>query len=46
MAVQRTMSHHSSTEKQHAIHLEGEAVVDEYLSLFPLLANKSLEERQ
>ncbi|KAH7177168.1 major facilitator superfamily domain-containing protein [Fusarium sp. MPI-SDFR-AT-0072] len=37
MAVQRTISHDSSAEKQYATHIEGEAVVDEYLPLFPLL---------
>ncbi|KAF5678610.1 major facilitator superfamily transporter [Fusarium heterosporum] len=46
MAVQRTASHASSVEKQSATHIEGEAAVDEYLSLFPLLADKSLEERK
>ncbi|KAI3589032.1 major facilitator superfamily domain-containing protein [Fusarium oxysporum f. sp. albedinis] len=46
MAIQRTTSHDSSAEKQYATHIEGEAVVDEYLPLFPLLVNKSLEERQ
>ncbi|SCO82628.1 uncharacterized protein FRV6_06841 [Fusarium oxysporum] len=46
MAVQRTITHDSSAEKQYATHIEGEAVVDEYLPLSPLLANKSLEERQ
>ncbi|EGU83193.1 hypothetical protein FOXB_06297 [Fusarium oxysporum f. sp. conglutinans Fo5176] len=35
-----------SAEKQYATHIEGEAVVDEYLPLFPFLVNKSLEERQ
>ncbi|EXK81937.1 hypothetical protein FOQG_13696 [Fusarium oxysporum f. sp. raphani 54005] len=46
MAVQRTITHDSSAEKQYATHIEGEAVVDEYLPLSPLLTNKSLEERQ
>ncbi|KAF5646959.1 major facilitator superfamily transporter [Fusarium tjaetaba] len=46
MAVQRTTSHDSSTEKEYATHVEGEADMEEYVSLFPLLANKSLEERQ
>ncbi|WJG34847.1 major facilitator superfamily domain-containing protein [Fusarium oxysporum Fo47] len=46
MAIQRTTSHDSSAEKQYATHIEGEVVVDEYLPLFPLLVNKSLEERQ
>jgi MFS family permease len=46
MAKQRTTSHDSSAEKQYATHIEGEAVVDEYLPLFPLLVNKSLEGRQ
>lgn len=46
MAVQRTRSLASCKEKQDATQIEMEAVVEEYLHLFPLLANKSLEERQ
>ncbi|SCO39802.1 related to TNA1-High affinity nicotinic acid plasma membrane permease [Fusarium fujikuroi] len=46
MAIQRMTTHDSSAEKEYVTHIEGEAVMDEYLSLFPLLANKSLEERQ
>ncbi|CEI38444.1 unnamed protein product [Fusarium venenatum] len=46
MAVHRTASHASSMEKQSTAHVEGQPAEDEYLSLFPLLASKSPEERQ
>ena len=49
MAVQRTSSlasHAGSTEKQDTTQIESAPVGEEYLHLFPLLANKTLEERQ
>ena len=46
MTVQRTASHTASIEKQDPSSLETEVVQGEYLHLYPLLADKTIEERK